>query len=231
MEIFWRTMTIFFYVAGVMVMVAVYPFIPGCLHMFWSLSHNFSHKCLAKLKKNDSWEAWTCFTQILPTSIVKKRLLGSSQEWLMSSWFVTVYPEKICLIPLLTKLSLSEIIQVLMNGTCFLLCRILLHSSVPAAHRWQMAHWSKNRSNSTLPKQTHVDSAGQGGPTLTLVTPRGQDLHHSNHCRSETCQADIFLWTGLARDWEGNGGKATANITSTQKPTSKSTISHVSLPS
>jgi len=37
----------------------------------------------------------------------------------MSSWFVTVYPEKICLIPLLTKLSLSEIIQVLMNGTCF----------------------------------------------------------------------------------------------------------------
>ena len=88
----------------------------------------------------------------------------------------------------------------------FLLCRILLHSSVPAAHRWQMAHWSKNRSNSTLPKQTHVNSAGQGGPTLALVTPRRQDLHHSNHCRSETCQADIFLWTGLARDWEGNRG-------------------------
>lgn len=100
----------------------------------------------------------------------------------------------------------------------FLLCRILLHSSVPAAHRWQMAHWSKNRSNSTLPKQTHVNSAGQGGPTLALVTPRRQDLHHSNHCRSETCQADIFLWTGLARDWEGNRGKATANIISTQNP-------------
>ena len=170
--------------------------------------------------KNDSREAWTCLTQNLPTSIVKKRLLGWSQEWLMSSWFVTVILKRYASYPLLTKLSLSKIIQVLMNGTCFF-CAGFYCIPLSPQHtddRWlidpKTFQQRRSRRANAYPCYTEAPRSASFQPLPQWDMPSRHILVDRSGAR-------------LGRKWGESNSKHHIH----SKPTSKSTISHLSWPS